>query len=201
MAPSNHRGRHHGQHHDPRVVRTRSAVLAAARRLLVEEGQDAVTALRISEATGIARTTIYRHWPDREELLRETLAMEGTDPHPELSGDTRTDLIALLNHMADRVSHRPGARMMAVVAERSNRRGRAAGTHRDLMRRRLEPLRRVLASAAGRGDIDPRLDIGDALARLAGPVFFSGVLLRRSVTPQFVTRLVDDFLRGAAPTP
>lgn len=181
------------------MLRTRQAVLAAARRLLVEEGQDAVTALRISEATGIARTTIYRHWPDREDLLRETLATENRDPHITPTGDTRTDLIALLAHMAERVSRRPGAQMMAVVAERSGRRGRAGGTHRDLMRQRMEPLRGVVSSAVTRGDLDPSLDLDYAVARLAGPVFFSGVLLRRQMSAEFVARLVDDFMEGAAP--
>lgn len=198
MSPSNHRGRHHGTHHDPRVVRTRRAVLTAARRLLVEEGHDAVTALRISEATGIARTTIYRHWPDREDLLRDALQAEPADPHIATTGDTRTDLIALLTHMADRVSRRPGARMMAVVAERSGRKGRTGGTHRDLMRQRMEPLRGALSAAVARGDLAVTLDLDDAVARLAGPVFFNGVLLRRQVTPAFVARVVDDFMTGAA---
>ena len=48
---------------------TEEQVLVAAFRLLAEEGPQEVTPVRIHAETGIARTTIYRHWPDRVELL------------------------------------------------------------------------------------------------------------------------------------
>jgi AcrR family transcriptional regulator len=52
-------------HVDPRVVRTRLAVLEAATMLLRTEGPGAVTHARVAEAAGVGRATIYRHWPDQ----------------------------------------------------------------------------------------------------------------------------------------
>lgn len=43
--------------------------MAAARRLLDEEGADAVTMRRVAQATGITAMAIYRHYPNREGLL------------------------------------------------------------------------------------------------------------------------------------
>jgi len=48
---------------DPRVVRTRRDVLAAAREVLLEEGWEGVTVSRVADRSGYARTTLYRHWP------------------------------------------------------------------------------------------------------------------------------------------
>jgi AcrR family transcriptional regulator len=169
-------------------------VLEAARKLLVEEGPDAVTALRVSEATGIARTTIYRHWPDRTDLLRDAVASDEAEPDIELSGEIRADLIVMLTIMAERLARRRGSRMMAVAIERAGLRGEAGGPHREMVRRRMDPLRTIIQASMDSGDISNKLDIDDAVAELAGPPFFQGVLLRRKVTDEFIARVVDGFL-------
>ncbi|MEA2000797.1 MAG: TetR/AcrR family transcriptional regulator [Actinomycetota bacterium] len=176
------------------MARTRAIVLEAARKLLVAEGPDAVTALRVSEATGIARTTIYRHWPERTDLLRDAVASEEPESPIELSGDTRDDLIAILTHSAERLARRRGSRMMAVAVERSGLRGEAGGPHREMVRRRMDPLRKILQASIDSGNVSGKLDIDDAVAELAGPPFFQGVLLRRKVTAEFIAGVVDGFL-------
>jgi AcrR family transcriptional regulator len=173
-------------------------VLEAARRLLVEEGADAVTALRVSEETGIARTTIYRHWPDREDLLRDTVAIEETLPSIELTGDTRADLIALLTFMAEQMGKRRGARIMAVALDRAGLRGEAGGHHRAMVSRRLDPIRSVIDAGVASGDLDPSLDVDGAVATLAGPPFFRAVFLRQTPTVEFITGIVDSFLASSA---
>ena len=59
------------EHLDPRIVRTREAVLDAATALLVEGGPDAVTMDGVVQRSGVAKSTIYRHWSGRDELLTE----------------------------------------------------------------------------------------------------------------------------------
>jgi AcrR family transcriptional regulator len=54
---------------DPRVARTRAAVLNAGIDLLAERGYPGFTIDAIVARTGIAKTTIYRHWPSRDSLL------------------------------------------------------------------------------------------------------------------------------------
>ncbi|MDX2344279.1 MAG: TetR/AcrR family transcriptional regulator [Acidimicrobiia bacterium] len=189
-----HRGRGGQRRRDPRVARTREVVLEAARKLLEVEGADAVTALRISEATGIARTTIYRHWPDREDLLRDTVAAEEPEVPIPLTGDMRTDLIGLLAHMGEQIGRRRGARLMAVAVDRSGLRGEAGGPHRDMVRRRLDPLRQVINAGIAAGGLPPDLDVDAAVASLAGPPFFRAVFLHQAASPEFVVDVVDSFL-------
>lgn len=189
-----HRGRTGSRGRDPRIARTRSIVLEAARQLLEDEGPDAVTALRVSDVTGIARTTIYRHWPDREDLLRDVLDVEEPQQHVELTGNTRADLMAVLQHMVERMGKRRGARMMAVVIERSGQRGETGGHHREMARRRMDPLRKVLEAGVAAGTLQQSLDIEGAIAQLAGPLFFQAVFVRRRIAADFVATVVDSFL-------
>jgi hypothetical protein len=126
--------------------------------------------------------------------LRDTVAVDEPEAHIELTGETRTDLIAMLTHMADRVGRRRGARMMAVAIERSGHRGQAGGPHREMFRRRMEPLRKIIESGVEKGVIKSGVDTDDAVAQLAGPAFFQTIFMRREIAPDFITTVVDSFL-------
>jgi len=173
-------------------------VLDAARRLLVDEGSEAVTPLRISEMTGVARTTIYRHWPDREQLLLETLAAEEPDHPSSRTGNLREDLITFLEHVARRIGRRPMAPLLAAMAERAQRDPETASLQRDRLEHRMEPLREILEAGIETGELPGNLDVGATVARLAGPLFYQRLIARGAAGRELITSLVDTFL--AAPT-
>ncbi|MBE7162606.1 MAG: TetR/AcrR family transcriptional regulator [Williamsia herbipolensis] len=79
---------------DARVARTRADVSRTVRRLLAEEGWDAVTHAHVARVAGYSKTTLYTHWPARSDLLRIAVESMGEMPHAEESGDLRADLIA-----------------------------------------------------------------------------------------------------------
>ena len=58
---------------DARVARTRTAVIRAATDLLVEGGPSAVTIDAIVARSGVAKSTIYRHWESRDDVLVDVL--------------------------------------------------------------------------------------------------------------------------------
>lgn len=57
----------------PRAARSREKILAAATNLLVESGARAVTVDAVEAASGVAKSTLYRHFSSRDELLIETV--------------------------------------------------------------------------------------------------------------------------------
>ena len=56
---------------DPRVAHTRSVVLGATVEILAEEGFERLTVEAVAERSGVARSTIYRNWPERSDLLSD----------------------------------------------------------------------------------------------------------------------------------
>ncbi|MEN8238056.1 MAG: TetR/AcrR family transcriptional regulator [Actinomycetota bacterium] len=54
---------------NPQAQRTQNLMLGAAQELLSEHGAEAVTHLRVAQNAGVARATVYRHWPDRAAIL------------------------------------------------------------------------------------------------------------------------------------
>lgn len=56
---------------DPRITRSRARIIDAARELLVEHGPRGVTVDAVSERSGVAKSTMYRHFASRTELMAE----------------------------------------------------------------------------------------------------------------------------------
>jgi len=105
VAPSTHFGQQ-------RARRTASEIAGAARRLLDNEGAEAVTMRRVAQAAGITAMAIYRHYPDRAALLN-TLADQGFEELSALlksrrfSGDWRTRLVQMANLFLDHALENP----------------------------------------------------------------------------------------------
>ena len=67
---------------DPRVTKSRVRVLAAAVEILHAEGLAGLTIEAVAARSGVAKTTIYRQFTDREEL--HFAALQSVACSPEL---------------------------------------------------------------------------------------------------------------------
>ena len=56
---------------DPRVVRTRAAVVAAARTLFLRQGYAGTTMEEIAALAGLAKRTVYNNYPDKRALFTQ----------------------------------------------------------------------------------------------------------------------------------
>ena len=104
---------------DPRVARTRRDVLAAAREVMLEEGWARVTLARVAERSGYARTTLYRHWPQRLDLLRDLIGEEVRLLHTTPAGDLREDLIAEMEAFQAALTTSGLGRMMIAIGQQA----------------------------------------------------------------------------------
>jgi|TARA_R110002073_G_C9377061_1_gene572662 AcrR family transcriptional regulator len=90
---------------DARITKTRQKVLDAGAIVLFTDGWSEVTHLRLAKETGVARGTIYRHWPTIDDLIVEIF--ESCDPAPyaaERIGELRADLIAELKLLSENLA-------------------------------------------------------------------------------------------------
>ena len=101
---------------DPRVTRTKEHVLAVAGDLLADEGRQGFSIDAVAKRSGVARTTIYRHWPELGDLLFDTFrAMGHVVPIVE-TGSVRDDLVALYGALASGFGNSCLGRCMPVLA-------------------------------------------------------------------------------------
>jgi TetR/AcrR family transcriptional regulator of autoinduction and epiphytic fitness len=72
---------------DPRVERSRRVVREAALAELVESGYGAFAIDAVASRCGVARSTIYRHWPGKLALITDALETLNRQPRPGTVAD------------------------------------------------------------------------------------------------------------------
>jgi AcrR family transcriptional regulator len=180
---------------NPRTTRVRQVILDAAADLLVEHGAGAVTASRIGQETGVARTTIYRHWPDQSHLLLDTIdSLVAPHSPTTLTDDLEADLITALSNLRARMTRHPFRQIFAALLGHANREPKFVAAQQRFVNGVLQPINDILTAAADRGDVPPTLDIAQGCASLAGPLFHQHVMLRESIDDHLLTSTVHQFL-------
>lgn len=180
---------------NPRTTRIRRIVFRAAVELLLSEGAEAVTALRISERTGVARSAIYRHWPDQHTLLLDTIDGIVTHHLPiSLTGDIREDLTASLSNLRKRMTTKPFRPIFSTLLDQANRDQAFVAVQRRFVSGILQPIHDVLTAAIRRGDLPSIVDVDEAVAQLAGPLFAQHIMLRTTISDVLIGETIGEFL-------
>jgi AcrR family transcriptional regulator len=184
---------------DPRVVRTRRHVLAAARTVLVEEGWQRVTVTRVADRSGYARTTLYRHWPQRLDLLRDLITEEVHLLHTVPTGDVRADLVAELEAFRVAITTTGLGRVMIAIGRQASDDAELAELSSAVSADGTRVLDDIITAALARGELRAQLDRDVAVAQLVGPVLFRYLFdSSEGIDRAFVAYVVDLFLRAAS---
>ncbi|MBX2800097.1 MAG: TetR/AcrR family transcriptional regulator [Myxococcales bacterium] len=179
----------------PRTQRVREIVLAEGVRLLGSHGGAAVTALRISERTGVARSTIYRHWPDQPALLLDVVErIVRPDGTIEITGELQRDLRSALTSLRARMNRRPFRVVFAALLTQANSDDAFAQAQQRLVQGVLAPTREVLEGAVAQQRLPADLDVASACLRLAGPLLAQHVMVRAPITDALVEDLIRQFV-------
>lgn len=180
----------------PRVERTRARALDAARRVLLEEGWEALTQPRVAEVAGIGRATVYRHWPDRVSLLREVCAAEVDTLHTPLTGDLRADLRAELVSMRAELVDGGFDKVLVALTERCFREEELREVKAAIVDHGTANMRRILENGMAEGVLPPLLDVDAAIAHLVGPMLYRNLFADAADSVHDLHRTVDSFLHG-----
>lgn len=185
---------------------TLETVFTSAFRLLIAEGAHAITANRLHKETGIARTTIYRHWPEPSDLLDAMLERATGDQHlGSFVGQVRTDLTTAVDDLVWRCNERPVRPMFGALVEHGRRDPERGDIAADYIAGILKWIRRAIADGIERGELtgpaeDIETHIDRLVTELSGPLLVEHVLLGRTVTAEDGRAAVETFLlRHGAP--
>lgn len=182
----------------PRDARVERSILDAALDLFLEVGFDAMSIESVAERAGVGKTTIYRRWQSKEELVVATVSCLYEGMELPDSGDVRADLTSVVEHMHGLIrTTKAGQALPRMAGELA--RGTALGHAymRHVMGPKLEAAGAALQRAKDRGDLRKDLDVRLALASVVGPMMFL-VLTGRiaDFSDDLATRVVDQAIDG-----
>jgi AcrR family transcriptional regulator len=183
---------------DPRVMRTRVTVLGAAIDLLAERGYAGFSVEGVVERTGIAKTTLYRHWPTRDELVADAIAkLDGGGPLPD-TGSVRQDLLDCLAPRIEASRIPQWDRCMPALVEAAAQHPELAAIIARLTSQILGQIQTLLRRGIERGELRHDLDPELAASALIGPIVFRRLLLQEPPTLQRVSAVTDLLMQGIA---
>jgi AcrR family transcriptional regulator len=164
----------------PRSEEAHARVIEAAARLFADQGIDATSMDAISEASGVSKATIYKHWPDKGALCLEVMSsLHGAEPQSPFrpTADVRTDLVAFLGRNPPRPRSDLRGRIMPHMMAYAAR--RPAFGHAWRLRV-IDPPRlqivELLKRAVEEGELSPELDVDVASVELLGPMMYRNLL-------------------------
>ncbi|MDJ0924714.1 MAG: TetR/AcrR family transcriptional regulator [Acidimicrobiia bacterium] len=181
---------------DPRIVATRRRVLEATAELLVQRGFANTSIEGVAAASGVAKSTIYRHWPSREQLCIDAYRSVVQPQETPNTGVTRDDLVTLLTRLTAGLGNSPWARILPSLIDAAERDGEVAAFHRELTRHRRVPMRTVLELGQQRGDIPVDVDLDYVIDLLSAPLFYRRFIYHADNDRKLVEQIVDDVLAG-----
>lgn len=177
---------------DPRVERSRSAVRQATLAELGERGWSGLTIESVAARAGVARSTIYRHWPDRLALVTDALEVLNRQPIPTLSDrEPRARVRTLLAHLAAALADPALSACVAALIQ-------AGGQHPEVREflhgysaRRGRALVEAVAAGVRAGDFPGTTEPELAAQALSGAIFYRRFMTGEPFQAERVDELVD----------
>ena len=167
----------------PRSTTADTAILAATREALVELGWSKLTLGDVATRAGVAKTTLYRRWAGKNELVVDAVAALFDELELPDRGSLAADIEGVVLQFAA-ILARPEAKsgLMAVVAESIR-----DDALRDRIRESIVDRQKCLvlegrARAQARGELPPETDPEEA-ARTADLIFdvVAGAVVHRTL--------------------
>jgi AcrR family transcriptional regulator len=178
-----------------RSARVVDTVLHAAAEQLSKVGYGAFRVEDVAERSGVNKTTIYRRWPSKAELVAAALAAVSPQVEVRRTGHFRDDLLEAVRHAIAFASSPTGRGLIRImqseaadpeverIAEELRSRQRAA---------RVELVR----SAIEHGDLPAGVDPEFVSELVFAPIFMRMLASREQVSDAVAEQIVDTVLAG-----
>jgi AcrR family transcriptional regulator len=182
---------------DERVEKSKKAVLTATYELLAKSGLGGVSVDEVSRRSGVAKTTIYRHWPSREALLLDACSQLSTKPPVPDTGKLRTDLEALAVGAAIRLQQ-PWSTVLPSIIDAAERDKELAKLQAQIHAQMRGAFIAVIERGQERGELPRSHDAREIVASIIGPIMYRRFFSRELLDEAFARKVVERVLRVSA---
>jgi AcrR family transcriptional regulator len=177
----------------PRSEKARTAILAAAADLLLDQGAARMSMDGVAERAGVSKATIYRWWPSKEVLALDALGeWSGAGVGEHDTGSLRGDLLANILPWVRAMRRQPfGGVVASLVAEAQSDPEFAERYREHFIEKRRAPGREAFARAVARGEAPADLDVELALDLVYGPIYHRLLHGHAPLTDRFARAVVE----------
>lgn len=185
---------------DPRIERSRRVVLTAALELLGELGYGGLTIEAVAARAGVGKSTIYRHWDGKLDLVEDAVRVLRSDLAVPAAGPVRERVVALLQQVATTLADSTWSRCLPAIIDAAERDPAVLDLNRRFTCERRELMIGLLAEGVATGEVAAGGDLGLLAEALVGPIIVRRLLFHEPFEPEAVPRLVDQLLPRPQPS-
>jgi AcrR family transcriptional regulator len=182
---------------DPRIARSRAKLLTAATDILVESGARAVTVDAVAERSGVAKSTLYRHWASRPELLADVLRTNAPNISvPDLTQGFEFALRRLVDEIVATTTDREWARILPALfalKQQFPEVAEVADADRD---EKMTAVAAVIGLGVAEGVLPEGLDPYLVALQLLGPFLMAALLANDYDSATLADEVIRRFLPG-----
>ena len=150
-----------------RVDRSKGKILATTIELLYEAGLG-LSIDEVSRRSGVAKTTIYRHWPVRSALVLEACTKLTPEPRAPDHGSFLEDISELIETLAKVLNTARWTGVLPSIVDAAERDPAAARVFGRIQAGHAAPFREVIVRAQRRGELAKWIDPGTLVATISG---------------------------------
>jgi AcrR family transcriptional regulator len=179
---------------DPRVERSRRVILEATLDELGAVGYGALTIESVAARARVGKSTIYRHWPGKLELVEDAFrTLKAPVVIPE-AGTVRERVVGVIEQIACLVEQSTYSACMPALIEAAERDPQVREFHARFTAERRASLVALLDAAVESGELPPGSDPEILADALVGPIVFRRLMLGETVDPKIAAQIVDQVL-------
>ncbi len=194
MSPPTERG-------DPRPARSRARTLAAAVAILREEGLPGLTIEAVAARSGVAKSTIYRQFADREELHLAAVQSVSCQVPVACTDDLVDDLVRFCLAVDRLLRTGDFGAVLPTALDGAERSPLLSRTVHEIGVQRRRLLEARLRSAQATGQLAATADVDVLTGQLVGPLFYRRFISRQAGGRRFITGHVTALVTPLLATP
>jgi AcrR family transcriptional regulator len=180
----------------PRAPHTDERILAATFRLMAQQGFVRMSMDAVAAEAGVTKPTIYRRWPSKIELAMGAMVAYCDNSRPPVVGETRTDLIAEMEHFRHAILRPFGMSLLGTVLAEEHETPELLAVFRQyLVIPRRQALAAILETARASGELSAGADLGLAVNMLVGTLY-AQYLAATPFAQDWSARVADAVLTG-----
>ena len=188
----------------PRSAQAHKAILDATLELLAEEGFQGLSIEEVAARAGVGKTTIYRRWASKDELVIDAIREVQIDLSMVDTGNFRNDLVTLLKTAYQGMMAYPLLGQLAIkfIGEYQTNPEIFQVYLTQVLVPRFQQFRHMVEQAQARNEIRRDIDWTLVIELVSGSLYFHWIITRflvtsSSFTPdEWVEQMIDMVMQG-----
>lgn len=184
----------------PRSAEADAAILAATIEEFGEHGYEGLSVEAIAERAGVAKSTIYRRFPNKNDLLQAALwQAQSTEPPVPCTESLEDDLFVAACRLRDKFASDDVGRLIPTILDAAARHPQLAAAHREYITERRRGGLERLRAAISQHELPVGTDVDLFMDMVGGTVFYRSYVSGATLDDETLRELIRRTLHAHRP--